>query len=96
MKKRIPDRVLRDIKVYAEEAGVSRVLLFGSRSRGTHTERSDIDLAVSGGDFDQFYWNIQEHAHTLLMFDLIDLDHGIPEELAEEIRKDGIVLYEKT
>ena len=28
--------------------------------------RSDIDIAVSGGDFDAFYWEIKEHVHSLL------------------------------
>ena len=27
---------------------------------GTNTERSDIDIAVYGGDFDHFYWDVKE------------------------------------
>ena len=42
----VPDVVLQDISRFAEEHGIRRVLLFGSRARGTQTERSDIDLAV--------------------------------------------------
>jgi len=91
----VPDRVLADIRRFAEDAGVDRVVLFGSRARGTSRERSDIDLAVSGGDFDRFYWNIREHAHTLLLFDLVEMDRGISDELASEIRRDGAVIYEK-
>lgn len=33
--------------------------------------------------------------HTLLMFDIVDMDSGVSEELEEEIEKDGIVIYEK-
>lgn len=96
MKTNIPDRVLIDITRFAEKAGLSSVVLFGSRARGTNTERSDIDLAVKGGNFDQFYWDIKENTHSLLMFDIVDLDSGISDELAGEIKRDGIVLYEKT
>ena len=32
------------------------IVLFGSRAKGNNTERSDIDMAVYGGDFDGFYW----------------------------------------
>lgn len=92
----ISDRVMRDISVSARRHDIQEVILFGSRARGTNTERSDIDIAVSGGDFDSFYWDIKEHVHSLLMFDIIDLDSGISKELKEEIERDGIVIYEKT
>ena len=68
---------------------------FGSRARGTNTERSDIDIAVYGGDFDSFYWDIKEKVHSLLMFDVVEIDAGISEELRKEIKKDGVVIYEK-
>ena len=51
----LPARVLRDISGFAAKNHIHRIILFGSRARGTHTERSDIDIAVSGGDFDSFY-----------------------------------------
>jgi predicted nucleotidyltransferase len=70
--------------------------LFGSRAKGNCTEKSDVDIAVSGGNFDQFYFDVQENMHSLLSFDIINLDQGISEELRKEIRKDGITLYEKT
>ncbi|MFC2637550.1 MAG: nucleotidyltransferase family protein [Mitsuokella sp.] len=34
----------------AERHGMKKVVLFGSRARGDSRERSDIDLAVIGGD----------------------------------------------
>ena len=63
---------------------------------GTHTERSDVDIAVYGGDFDSFYWDIKERVHSLLTFDIIDGNKNISMELKREIEKDGVVLYEKT
>ena len=55
MKIDIPDVVLKDIALFAENNSVDKVVLFGSRARGINTERSDVDLAVYGGDFDSFY-----------------------------------------
>jgi predicted nucleotidyltransferase len=95
MKFHLPDRVFRDISKFAAQSGVRCVILFGSRARGTHTERSDIDIAVSGGDFDRFEWDIRNNVHSLLMFDVVNLDKGISEELQKEIDKDGVVIYEK-
>lgn len=92
----IPDRVLREIKMYAEKNNIEKVILFGSRARGTNGERSDIDIAVTGGDFDSFYWNMEEDVHTLLMFDVVDLDRGISKELKKEIERDGVTIYEKS
>lgn len=91
----IPDRVFKDITAFADANAINKIILFGSRARGTHTERSDIDIAVSGGNIDAFYWDIKEKVHSLLTFDVIDLDKGINDELKKEIEKDGVVIYEK-
>ena len=72
-----------------------KIVLFGSRARGTNTERSDIDIAVYGGEFDQFYWEVKENIHSLLMFDIIQADAAISDELKQEIEKDGVTIYEK-
>ena len=95
MKYNLPDRVLRDITRFAKMHSITKIILFGSRARGTNTERSDIDIAVYGGDFNSFYWDIKENVHSLLMFDVVEVDAGISEELEEEIRRDGAVIYEK-
>lgn len=91
----IPGRALRDVLRFAGDADVKRLVLFGSRARGTNTQYSDVDLAVYGGDFDRFYWNVQEKTWSLLSFDLIDMQGEISPELQEEILRDGVVIYEK-
>ena len=68
----VPDRVLNEIVAFAERHAVERVVLFGSRARGSHTRRSDVDLAVQGGDFDAFYWDVKEKTHSLLSFDVVE------------------------
>ena len=93
MKYNIPDRVLHDIIRFAKKDGIEKIILFGSRAKGTHTERSDIDLAVSGGDYLDFYDDLNEYAYTLLQFDVVNLDGSISDKLRQNIEKDGVVIY---
>ncbi len=95
MQYNLPEVVLKDIRKFAQDRGVEKVILFGSRARGSHRERSDVDIAVLGGDFDDFYWDIKEKVYSLLMFDVVELDMGISEDLKHEIERDGIIIYEK-
>lgn len=95
MKYNLDKRVEDDIIKIAKKDGIKKVILFGSRARGTNTERSDIDLAVSGGDILNFYFDVEEETWTLLMFDVINLDKKISDELQAEIERDGVVLYEE-
>ena len=91
----LPDQVLRELSFYARKYFVTRIILFGSRAWGTNTKRSDIDIAVYGGDFDSFYWDVKEKINSLLMFDIVQADLPISDELNKEIKKDGVVIYEK-
>ena len=95
MKYNLPDRILRELFSFAQTHSITKIILFGSRARGTNTERSDIDIAVYGGDFDSFYWDVKEKIHSLLMFDIVQADAPISAELKEEIGNDGVVIYEK-
>lgn len=91
----IPARVMKDICMFSKKNKIHKVILFGSRARGTHTEKSDIDIAVSGGDIDAFYWDIKEKVYSLLTFDMINLDGKISDELKAEIERDGVIIYEE-
>ena len=44
--------VIQEICDFARMYHVKKVILFGSRARGDFKAKSDIDLAVQGGDFD--------------------------------------------
>ena len=95
MKYNLPDRILRELSAFAQKYSVAKIILFGSRARGTNTERSDIDIAVYGGDFDRFYWDVKEKIHSLLMFDIVQADAAISDELKQEIEREGVIIYEK-
>ena len=96
MKYNLPDRILRELSFLAKKYSVTKIILFGSRARGTNTERSDIDIAVYGGDFEHFYWDVKENVPSLLMFDVVQADVKISDELKQEIERDGVIIYEKT
>ncbi len=95
MKYDLDTRVENDIIRIAKKNDIKKIILFGSRARGTNSERSDIDLAVSGGNALDFYYDVEEQAWTLLLFDVVDLDRGISNELRAEIDRDGVIIYEK-
>lgn len=95
MNQYLPERISREISTFARKHSVQKVVLFGSRARGDNTERSDIDIAVYGGDFDAFYWDIKEKVHSLLMFDVVEMDNSVSKDLIGEIQKDGVIIYEK-
>ena len=87
--------VLEQIRGHAKKYGIQKVILFGSRARGTFRRDSDIDLAVSGGNADLFRLAVEEETDTLLTYDVVDLDHIVSVELLDVIWKEGIVLYEE-
>lgn len=89
------DVIAMDNLLIRQKYAVTKIVLFGSRARGTNTERSDVDIAVYGGDFNSFYWDVKENIHSLLMFDVVQADASISDELKKEIAKDGVVIYEK-
>ena len=51
MKYNLPDWVLRKLYFFAQKYSIEKLVLFGSRARGTHTETRDIYIAVYGGDY---------------------------------------------
>jgi predicted nucleotidyltransferase len=89
------DRLVEELSCHPE---VVRVWLFGSRARGDQAARSDIDLAVEAPTASQRVWlelcRLAEEAETLLRIDLVRLE-AAPPELADRIRTEGKVLYER-
>ena len=62
----IRQQVVDEIRSLAQKYEVRKVILFGSRARGDFREKSDIDLAVEGGDFIRFSFDVNEVTSTLL------------------------------
>lgn len=91
----IGENILAEIRILAEKYNIDKVILFGSRARGSYKATSDIDLAVSGGDVSGFSLSVDEDTSTLVEFDFVNLDGGVQEELCSSIQKEGRILYEK-
>lgn len=91
----IRHNVTEEIRNLARKYNITQVILFGSRARGDFKRTSDIDLAVSGGDFERFALDVEEETSTLLEYDIVNLDREMQPELLNSIKKEGRVLYEK-
>lgn len=84
----------------AEHPAVERVWLCGSRARGDHFERSDIDLAIEAPGIDRGEWamlhlDLEEEADTLLLIDFVLID-DLPESFRRRVHREGKLLYERS
>ena len=91
----INKKVLEEICLFAKKYKLDIVYLFGSRARGDYKLRSDIDLAITGGNTTDFSLDVNEETSTLLEFDIVNLDKNVQDELEQSIKREGKILYEK-
>lgn len=95
-----PDRFLHESErlcsILAEKFNITSVFLFGSLVWGDQiTLQTDIDLAVSGLNYEQIFKAIGYLEQvTQFPFDLIDLDEA-PPALRKRILTEGKLLYER-
>ena len=90
----IRPEVIEEIRNLAQKYDIEKVILFGSRARGDFRRTSDIDIAVTGGDFARFALDVDEETSTLLEYDIVNLDRDMQDELRESNMKD-IYNYEE-
>lgn len=91
------DDVIEEITQRCRKYGAQEIILFGSRAKGTATERSDIDIAVSGVVSHDIY-ELQEELEnipTLYKIDLVDLDTCKNQLLLEDIKEYGREIYKE-
>lgn len=79
------DEILNEVKRICGAGGAQKVVLFGSRAKGTALERSDIDIAVSGVSEIDAVREALEEIPTLIRIDLVDLDTCSNPLLLEDI-----------
>jgi uncharacterized protein len=76
---------------------LDEVILFGSRARGDHKSRSDIDLAIdikNNKTYSQLLAAIEE-SNILLKVDLIDINTIDNPVFLKNIKKDGIIFWKR-
>lgn len=94
----LPEKILEALQGAGEKFNLDQIILFGSRARGDNFERSDIDLALRAKDAKQYYEILDyiEEIETLLIFDVVDMNSSaFSRDLCEEIKRDGVLIYEK-
>jgi predicted nucleotidyltransferase len=74
---------------------LATVYLFGSRARGDHTERSDIDIAIDLGREMEFREiararGVLEGLNLPQKIDVVDM-HSIPADMKKFILKEGVL-----
>lgn len=85
--------VIREAVNLCRRHSAQKVILFGSRAKGTALERSDIDLAVSGvQDISELEEEIA-NLPTLYKIDLVNLDTCRSRLLLEDIEEYGRKIY---
>jgi len=76
---------------------IIKVTLFGSRARGHFHHSSDFDISVSckdEKDFWGFYFDVED-IDTFYKIDVLWHETILNDVLIKEIKKDGVVLYER-
>lgn len=96
----LSDAVIADIcSVFGLYPNIDKVIIFGSRAKGTYSEGSDIDLAVVGENisFNQLMdINIQiEDLGLLYKVDVVDYNKHAEAPIGKHIRRVGKLFYQK-
>ena len=84
-----PDEIISKVAALCREYGAKKVILYGSRAKGTARERSDIDIAVSGVDNMDVLIEKVEELPTLYSVDLLNMDTCRNNLLLEDIKQYG-------
>ena len=96
----LSDKAWQELElIFKSFHSLEKVILFGSRAKGTHKMGSDVDLAIQGCEVDtSVLLRLQgalEASSLPYFFDVIQLDKIDSPELLEHIRECGVVIYEE-
>ena len=95
----LSDTVVQELQdVFRRYANIEKVLIFGSRSKGTFRAGSDIDLAIIGRDIDyRMLLDLQcaiDDLELLYSVDILDYQKEKHTPIGEHIDRVGQVFYE--
>lgn len=92
----LPDELDMVRSVFRQHPEIRTAILFGSRAKGTHTDRSDVDLVVTGDVEPLRAEAIAAELDELPLpyrFEVQPLEHIRYRPLLEHIRRVGILIY---
>lgn len=95
----IAKRLIESIQSIGQKYDIEKIVLFGSRARGDNKVVSDIDLAVfslSGFNKRGYLTSELDDLETLLKIDILLIDENTDSRLLENIKREGVTLYERT
>ena len=90
--------VIQEIKNLANKyASIEKVLLYGSRARGTARDTSDFDLCVCGYERFEYnnFFNDIDDMDTWYTFDVVSFHQIKNKVFLNEILRDGVTIYER-
>lgn len=93
----LPDRTIKELTEYfSGKPQIEKVLIYGSRSKGTYNNGSDIDFAIWATNIDtnEILWDLNE-MYTPYKFDVTDYKSLKHEGLKNSIDTDGKLFYIK-
>ena len=93
----LPERTINELLEYFKmKPEIQKVVIYGSRAKGTYKNGSDIDLAIWSDKENSSEITAElEELPTPYMFDVIDYKMLSHENLKKSIDKDGIVFYKR-
>ena len=98
MQYHLDNSIVSRIQELGRNYRIRKIVLFGSSARGEHKSISDIDLAVFPlPEFEgkgRFCAEIDD-LNSLLKVDVVFVNVDTEQTLIDNIRKDGVVLYER-
>lgn len=83
------EEVIEEVADLCRQFQAKKVILYGSRAKGTARERSDIDIAVSGVDNFELLVEKVEELSTLYSVDMVNMDTCRNQLLLEDLRQYG-------
>lgn len=83
------EEVIEEVANLCRQFQAKKIILYGSRAKGTARERSDIDIAVSGVDNFELLVEKVEELPTLYSVDMVNMDTCRNQLLLEDLRQYG-------
>ena len=96
----LSENTIKDIHtIFASQTNIEKVLIFGSRAKGTFREGSDIDLALVGNNItlSQKLTILNEIEDTGILYkiDLVDYNKQKNTPIGKHIDRLGVCFWEK-
>jgi len=84
----LTQKEIKQIKDTLNKIEVNKIILFGSRAKGTNQKASDVDLAIDG-DEKKAYYLLNEESPLPYFFDVLNLAKIKNQNLKEHIKRVG-------